>query len=157
MDFNVNSFKIFDQDWALLTAGTKDHFNAMTISWGGLGTLWSKPVATVYVMPTRYTHEFMDSSEYFTLGFYPDQYRKALGQMGTLSGRNCDKVALSGLTPKALEQAVTFAEAKATLVCRKIYRQDLDTAAMPADVASVYYEKGAPHTMYIGEVVDILY
>lgn len=156
MDFNADSFQIFDREWALLTAGDAQHFNTMTISWGGLGTLWGRPVATVYVKPVRYTHEFLEDSEYFTVSFYPEQYRKALGILGTLSGRDGDKVAKAGLTPKALEHAVTFEEARATLLCRKIYRQDLDPAAMPADVVKAFYETEAPHTMYLGEVIEIL-
>ncbi len=156
MDFNVNAFQIFEKDWALLTAGTPQRYNTMTIGGGGLGTLWGKPVATVYVKPVRYTHELMDASEYFTVSFYPKEYRRAMGLLGTLSGRDCDKVARAGLTPKPLDSAVTFQEAEVTLLCKKIYRQDLDTAAMPRDVVADYYASEEPHTMYIGEVIDII-
>ncbi len=156
MEFKADSFNIFDKDWAVLTAGTADHYNAMTISWGGLGTLWSKPVATVYVKPVRYTHGFMDESEYFTVGFYLEKYRRALEILGTVSGRDCDKAAMAGLTPKALEKAVTFQEANVTLLCKKIYRQDLDVSSMPRDVAAAFYATEAPHTMYIGEIADII-
>lgn len=156
MDFYADSFDIFNKEWALLTAGKIDRCNTMTISWGGLGTLWGKPVATVYVKPVRYTHEFMEQNEYFTVSFYAGKYRSALSLLGSLSGRDGDKIAKAGLTPKALESAVTFKEAKTTLVCRKIYRQDLDTAQMPAEVVSSYYAEEAAHTMYIGEVVDII-
>ena len=57
MTFTTDIFNVFDQKWALLTAGTKDSFNTMTVSWGGLGTLWGKPAASVYVRSSRYTHE----------------------------------------------------------------------------------------------------
>ena len=154
-NFNADSFKIFDREWALLTAGNQGHYNTMTISWGGLGTLWGKPVVTVYVKPIRYTHEFMEGNDYFTVSFYPEKYRNALDLLGTLSGRDSDKVKLAGLTPKVLDNTVTFHEARLTLVCRKIYRQDLDTAAMPADVVSAFYKNEAAHTMYIGEVCRI--
>ncbi len=156
MDFNTDSFKIFDREWALLTAGTIDRYNTMTVSWGGLGTLWGKPVATVYVKPVRFTHEFMEANEFFTVSFYPEKYRRALALLGSLSGRDGDKVARAGLTPKSLGHAVTFGEARATLICRKIYRQDLYKAAMPRDVVAAYYAAEAPHTMYIGEVTGIL-
>ena len=69
MQFDTDIFAQFDKKWALLTAGDKEKFNTMTISWGGLGTLWGKPVATVYVRKSRYTHEFMDREDYFTLSF----------------------------------------------------------------------------------------
>lgn len=156
MEFKVQAFQLFDRDWALVTAGTAEAFNGMTISWGGLGTLWGLPVATVYVKPIRYTHDFLESSAFFTVSFYPEQYRTALMRMGSLSGRSCDKVAAAGLTPRVLEHGITFQEAKVTLVCRRIYRQDLDVSAMPENVVETYYRNEAPHTMYIGEVVEIL-
>ena len=78
MDFNADSFNIFDKEWALVTAGILENYNTMTISWGGLGTLWGKPVATVYVKPCRYTHSFMEQNDFFTVSFYPEQYRQAL-------------------------------------------------------------------------------
>ena len=144
----------FNQDWALVTAGTIDHFNTMTISWGGMGTLWSRPVATVYVKPCRYTHDFMEENDYFTVSFFPEKYRGDLSILGSKSGRDGDKVALTSLTPEAGEHWVTFREAAQVLVCRKIYRQDLDLSAIPDWAAKAHYRTEAPHTMYIGEVID---
>ena len=98
MEFTVDIFSKLDKEWALLAAGSvKDH-NAMTVSWGGMGTLWGKPVVTVYVRPNRHTYGYMEREEYFTLSFYPEQYRKALSVMGSKSGRDCDKDAEAGLT-----------------------------------------------------------
>ena len=77
-DYSANVFTQFNDDWPLLAAGTMDSHNAMTIGWGGLGTLWSKPVAFVFVRTSRYTHEFMDANEYFTVSFYPEEYRQVL-------------------------------------------------------------------------------
>ena len=146
----------FNRDWALVTAGTIDRFNTMTISWGGMGTLWSRPVATVYVKPCRYTHEFMENNDYFTVSFFPEKYREDLGVLGSKSGRDGDKVALTSLTPKAGEQWVSFEEAEHVLVCRKIYRQDLDLSAIPDWAVKAHYRTEAPHTMYIGEVLKEL-
>ncbi len=156
MEFKTSAFEVFDKEWALLTAGTEQSYNTMTISWGGLGTLWSRPVATVYVKPVRYTHQFMEQNDYFTVSFYPEQYRHALGILGTLSGRDGDKVAKAGLVPRFLKEGVTFQEARVTLLCRKLYSQDLDASRMPQDVVKDYYRTEGPHTMYIGEVVEIL-
>ena len=156
MEFQTSAFQIFDKEWALLTAGIEGDFNTMTISWGGLGTLWSKPVATVYVKPIRYTHRFMEQNEYFTVSFFPEECRPALALLGSRSGRDGDKVAAAGLHPVYLDGAVTFREATRTLLCRKLYRQDMDVSAMPAEVVRTYYTKEAPHTVFIGEVVDIL-
>lgn len=156
MNFTTDIFTQFDKEWALLTAGTEEKFNSMTISWGGLGTLWNKPVATVYVRTSRYTYEFMNDNEYFTISFYPEQYKKLLGVLGSQSGRNMDKMHDSGLTVKPLDEGVTFEEAKTTLVCRKLFAQELDVRHMPEDIASSFYEGDAPHVMFIGEVVGSL-
>ena len=156
MTFETEVFSQFDKKWALLTAGTKDQFNMMTISWGSLGTLWNKPVATVYVRTSRYTHDFMDDNELFTISFYPEDFKKALGVMGSKSGRDMDKMKDSGFTPKEVNGSVTFEEAEVTIVCRKLFRQELSVENMPEDVKNSLYNGDAPHDMYIGEVVEIV-
>jgi flavin reductase (DIM6/NTAB) family NADH-FMN oxidoreductase RutF len=156
MEFTTDVLSVFDKKWALLTAGDSTNFNTMTISWGGLGTIWGKPVATVYVRTSRYTHDYMDSNEFFTVSFYPEEYKQILGVLGSKSGRDMDKMSGSGLTPVSAGESVTFKEAEITLVCRKIFKQQLDVANMPAEVAKTMYEGQAPHDMYIGEIVDII-
>ena len=156
MEFTTDIFKVFDKQWALLTAGNADNFNTMTISWGGMGTLWNKPVATVYVRTSRYTHDFMDENEYFSIGFYPEKYRKNLTVLGSKSGRDMDKMKESGLTPKQVGQTMTFEEAEVTVICRKLFKQRLDTDSIPEDIVKALYTEDAPHDMYIGEVVEII-
>ncbi len=156
MEFTTDILSVFDKKWALLTAGTEDSFNTMTISWGGLGTLWGKPVATVYVRTSRYTHDFMDSNDFFTVSFYPEECRKALSVLGSKSGREMDKMKESGLTPVKADDSISFKEAEVTLVCKKLFKQQLDVANMPEDVAKAMYDGQAPHDMYIGEIVDII-
>ncbi|MBO7095325.1 MAG: flavin reductase [Lachnospiraceae bacterium] len=156
MEFTTDILSAFDKKWALLTAGNGESFNTMTISWGGLGTIWGKPVATVYVRTSRYTHDFMDANEFFTVSFYPEECRQILGVLGSKSGRDMDKMKESGLTPVQAGGSMSFKEAEVTLVCRKLFRQQLDVANMPEDVAKAMYEGQAPHDMYIGEIVDII-
>ena len=156
MKFNTEIFDQFDKKWALLTAGKTDNFNSMTISWGGLGTLWNKPVATVYVRTSRYTYDFMDTNDYFSISFYPEQYRKTLGVLGSKSGRDMDKMRASGLTPKKTGETISFEEAETTIICRKLFKQSLDVTNMPENVIKDLYTDQAPHDMYIGEVVAIL-
>ena len=156
MKFNTEIFDQFDKKWALLTAGKTDNFNSMTISWGGLGTLWNKPVATVYVRTSRYTHDFMDTNDYFSISFYPEQYRKSLVVLGSKSGRDMDKMRASGLTPKKTGETISFEEAETTIICRKLFKQSLDVTNMPENVIKDLYTGQAPHDMYIGEVVAIL-
>ena len=143
--FQADAFHIFDKQWALVTAGTLNHYNTMTISWGGLGTLWSRPVATVYVKPIRYTYQFLEKNEYFTVSFFPEAYKKDLGILGSKSGRDGDKISLTSLTPQPVEHGVTFSQASATLICKKIYWQDLDLEQIPQDAVDTYYQTEAPH------------
>ena len=156
MEFTTDIFKQFDKKWALLTAGSKDSFNTMTISWGGLGTLWGKPVATVYVRTSRYTHDFMDREDCFTISFYPEDKKEILGILGSKSGREMDKMNESGLTARELPQSMTFNEAEVTIVCRKLYKQRLLIENIPDDIARSLYAGDAPHDMYIGEVIEII-
>lgn len=156
MEFTTDILSVFDKKWALLTAGDSDKFNTMTISWGGLGTIWGKPVATVYVRTSRYTHDFMDANDFFTVSFYPEEFKQILGVLGSKSGRDMDKMKESGLTPVQTGESMSFKEAEITLICRKLFRQQLDVASIPEDVAKAMYEGQAPHDMYIGEIVEII-
>lgn len=156
MEFTTEIFSQFDKKWALLTAGEKENFNTMTVSWGGLGTIWNRPVATVYVRTSRYTHEFMDNNDYFTVSFFPEDYKKVLGVLGSKSGRDIDKIHDSGLTAKELPNSVTFEEAEVTIVCKKLFKQRLEKENMLPDMAEEYYGSDVLHDMYIGEVVEIL-
>ncbi len=154
--FTTDIFAQFDKKWALLCAGTKEKHNTMTISWGGMGTLWGKPVVTVYVKPCRYTYGFMNDNEYFTVSFYPEECRKAMAVMGTKSGRDINKDEVSGLTVKPIGQVVTYEEAEVTIICRKIYWQDLVRENIPKDEVERFYTEEEPHRMFIGEVVEII-
>ena len=162
-DFTPEIFRLFDRQWALLTAGSPDDFHTMTVSWRSLGSLWgapdgARPIATVYVRPARYTYELLEKNEFFTLTFFPEQYRDDLRYLGEHSGRDGDKLAATSLTPVPVEGGVGFREAKLTFVCRKIFHADFETANMPADVAAAYYPDPAdpPHRMYIGEIVEMI-
>ena len=156
MNFSSDIFTYFDKNWALLTAGNAEKFNTMTISWGGLGTLWNMPVATVYVRTSRYTHEFMEAADHFTISFFPESYRAKLGVLGSKSGRDIDKMHFDGLTALPIGGSVAFEEAEVTLLCKKLFRQQLDVKAMPKEIAEKLYSSDAPHDMYIGAVEDVL-
>ncbi len=152
-----NPFAMIGDQWMLITAGDSERCNTMTASWGGVGVLWQTPVATCYVRPQRYTKEFLDAEEYFTLTFFGEEYRKALTICGTKSGRDVDKVKECGFTVKTAEcGAPYFEEAELVMVCRKRYVQDFDPAAIPEDVKEKQYPNRDYHTMYIGEIVEVL-
>lgn len=152
-------FERLEKEWALVTAGTQEKCNPMTVSWGGFGVLWSRNVATIYVRPERYTRGLIEGEDYFTVAFFGPAYKKALALCGSKSGRDIDKVKECGFTVKSgSEGGVYFDEAQLVLVCRKRYAQDLDTDCFcPGIDPSEYY--GAPggiHRMYIGEIVEVL-
>lgn len=149
-----NVFQLFDDRWALITAGTEKKCNTMTASWGGLGVLWNKPVATIYVRPQRYTYEFLEGSDWFSLSFLPEDYRDALTYCGTASGRDGDKFAACGLHPDFESGVPCAAEADLVLICRKRYWNDLDPANMD-EVGLKHYDNDY-HRMYIGEIVKVL-
>ena len=112
-------FKMFHEQWALVTAGKIEKFNTCTVGWGSLGTLWTRPgkngaIVTAYLHPARYTREVLQQNDIFTVSFFPNEYRKALGYLGTHSGRNEDKVSASGLSPISIDQGVTFKDGAIT-------------------------------------------
>ena len=113
-DFTTHPFTKLDKEWAILTAGVEGDYNSMTVSWGGMGTMWGKPVLFLVVKPLRYTFEFLSRHEELTLSFYDEQYKKALGLFGSKSGRDTDKAKETGFTPKTLANGVTYEEAKET-------------------------------------------
>ena len=164
MDFTekkYNVFQMFNDQWALVTAGSLDDYNTMTIGWGSMGTIWGPPhqgkqVLTVYVSPARYTHDYLERNDYFTVSFFPEEYRRDLGILGSRSGRDGDKVALTQLTPLAVEHGVDFEQASLTFVCRKLYSHQFEKDRVPADVADWIYTRVPPHTMYIGEIVNVI-
>lgn len=154
-DVKDNVIQLISDGWSLLTAGTPDCFNMMTVSWGALGELWGKDVAIVFVRPQRYTLEFLEREDRFTLSFYDPAYRPALALCGSKSGRDLDKAAAAGLTPVAADGSVTFAQANLTLVCRKIAVQPMDPAGFLDPAIAQCYENGDYHKVFVGEILKV--
>lgn len=154
---DLNPFAAIGSQWMLITAGTAEHCNTMTASWGGLGVLWGAPMATAYIRPQRYTKRFVDENEYFTLCFFGEEYRPQLNLCGTKSGRNTDKVKECSFTAAAAEcGAPYFEQAELVLVCRRRMAMPMDPALMPEDVKGKWYPDRDYHTMYWGEIVEAL-
>lgn len=155
-------FRMFNDRWALATAGTPEHFNTLTIGWGSMGTIWGPPhkgksILTIYVSPARYTHKYLEENDTFTVSFFPEQYRRDLLTLGTKSGRDCDKLALTNLTPIAVGHGVSYQEAELTFVCRKLYMHQFERERVPQDVADwIYNGDFPPHTMVIGEIEAVI-
>ena len=153
-----NPFKLYGSVWGLLTAGNHDWFNTMTISWGGVGIMWNKPVTFTFVRPQRYTFEFIERGEYFTVRFFDEQYRSALSFCGSKSGRNVNKVQETGLTPAFTEEGVPyFEEARLVFVCKKLYAQPLnEESVLGGDAVLKQYNGDDYHKMYISEILEVM-
>jgi len=154
---NDNVIKMIGSDWMLITAGNINNFNMMTASWGGLGWLWEKPVAFIFVRPQRYTHVFTEKEGYFTLTFYEEIYRNILLKMGSVSGRDFNKMKDSGLTAVATENGtVAFKEAKIIIECKKIYATSiLEEGFVDKNLLKSMYPAKDFHTMYVGEILNV--
>ncbi len=160
-------FDLFEKQWALVTAGSMERFNCCTVGWGGMGTLWNRPVITVYLHPARYTREFLAAHDSFTVCFFPERERKALGILGSRSGRDGDKVAASGLTPVPLGGSVVYEEAELSFLCRKLYQHPFSREDLAPEIQEYYRAhpkvsppdadgEWRPHWVFVGEVTETL-
>lgn len=155
-DLKDNLVKMISNDWALLTAGKSDNFNTMTVSWGGIGELWNKDVCFVFVRPQRYTYEFMEKNDYFSLSFFGGEYKKELGVCGSKSGRDIDKMAETGFLPIDLGEAVGFEQAKVNVVLKKLAYQDMKPDGFIDESIMKNYANNDFHRIYVGEIVKVI-
>ena len=155
-DFGRIMDKIGNQ-WMLLTAGTMEQANTMTASWGSVGVLWHRPMVNIVVRPERYTYEFIEREEYFTLSFFGEEYREALNFCGVKSGRDVDKFTHCGLTLGAHESGgLVIKEATENFICKRRYRTPITFEQMERDFdPTPYYneKKGGLHIMYMAEII----
>ena len=154
----VNPVTLIGGEWALLTAGNKENgFNTMTVSWGHIGELWNKPTTVVYVRPQRYTKEFIDKEDTYTLSFFPEGHKKELSYLGAHSGRDEDKLAKTSLTPIFDGDSTYFEQAKLVLVCKKLFRLPMTAEAfLDKSLIDSFYKAGDFHEIYAGEIVKVL-
>ena len=154
--FRPDVFQVFHTQNALLTAGDRQHANTMTIGWCQLGCIWNLPTCTVYVRPERYTYQFMERSDYFTVSVLPKGSQEIMALCGTKSGREVDKFSVCGLTVQyGVGDAPYPAEAEWVLVCKKLFVQDMAPEFVQDDriFRSYTTAKGGWHRIYTGEVV----
>ena len=161
-DLQIKPVEMFGSDWMALTAGNEEEgYNAMTIAWGQIGTLWERethanrlPVATCFVRPSRYTKTFIDREQSFTLCLLPKEHKKALGILGSRSGRDGNKIAEAGLTPVFDGKMTYFKESELVLFCHVLYHAPLlEEGFTDRDLVDFNYPKRDFHTMYVGEIV----
>ena len=160
-ELNIHPYTAIAKEWMLITAGNEERgYNTMTASWGHLGSLWGHggglPTSVIFIRPQRYTKEFADRENVYTLSFFGPEQKKALGYLGSHSGRDGDKVAAAGLTPVFLEDTTAFAEAELVLVCRKLYHAPLkEEGFLDRAVLEDCYPNRDLHEMYVGEITKV--
>lgn len=158
-DYKKNVFTEINDTWGIIVAGDKNTgFNGMTVSWGGLGILWHKPVAYIFVRHSRYTHEFLEDSKSISISFLSDEYKKAKGVFGSLSGRTINKFENTGLTPEYDSDTNTYyiKEADTVFLLKVIYQTEIKEDGIPASVMDRFYPTKDMHTMYVCEVLKCM-
>ncbi len=155
-DFSDRVFEMLKNEWMLITAGDESSFNTMTAAWGGFGILWNKPTATIYIRPQRYTYQFTEQNELFSLCYFGSgRYRDALSFCGTKSGRDYDKCKETGLIPlNTPAGCIAFKQSRLIFECRKLYTDTIKPDFfIDKNVESVVYPGKDYHRFYIGEIL----
>ncbi|RVU97477.1 flavin reductase family protein [Coriobacteriales bacterium OH1046] len=160
--FDESIFDLLDRSWGLAMAGTApEHCNAMTIGWGQIGMFWGRPASTVFIRESRFTKEFIDACDTFSVAFLPPELHGKHKVFGTMSGRDVDKTELTGLTPIMIDGTPLYEESMLVFLCRKAYVDTVDHKNFVDETAyRRYYDRGADrddwHSMYIAYVEKIL-
>jgi len=149
-------FTSFGTEWALLAATKDGKTNAMTISWGAVGVIWNKNAAFVFVRDSRYTKEFIDGSDTFSVNFFGGKEKNALKYFGAVSGRVEDKIENAGFHLNEAHGTHYFDESNFVLLCRKLSATRISDGDFLDPEIKKIYEDNDYHTMYIGEIVEIL-
>lgn len=152
-----NPFTKIGKEWALVTAGTKTKANTMTVSWGGVGVLWGKNTAFIFIRDSRYTKELLDAGEFFSITFFDEAYREALNYCGSHSGREENKIEQAGLTLNFRHSIPYIDEGNFVLLCKKMSATRItEDSFLDSHIKEKWYPDGDMHTMYVAEIIDIM-
>lgn len=158
-ELKIDPFTAIGTDWVLISAGNEKSSNTMTASWGFMGIMWGKPAVEVFIRKSRYTKEFVDKDELFTISLYPSEMKKALSFCGSKSGRDFstnEKAKAAGLTAMSVDGSIAYEEAELIFVCRKIYQSPItDEGFVDKSIITAQYSDGDYHTAYIAEIVAV--
>lgn len=152
----LNPFTKIGNEWALVTAGNKEKYNTMTVSWGGLGVMWGKNVAFLFIRNSRYTKEFIDQNGMFSISFLNEKYRDAMNYCGSNSGRNCDKFKEAKLTAGFRHGIPYVDEASLVLVCSKMAAVPIEKDSFTDKGVDKWYPNDDMHVMYVAEIVELM-
>jgi flavin reductase (DIM6/NTAB) family NADH-FMN oxidoreductase RutF len=154
---NKNTFSLIGDEWMLITASNGEKVNTMTASWGGLGVFCNKEVAFTFIRPQRYTKEFVDCADTFSLSVLGEKYRDALTYLGRVSGKDEDKIAKSGLTVSFDGDTPYFEDSEVVIICKKMCEVELEESSFSG---SEYCDKFFPskdfHTLYVSEIIKVM-
>lgn len=153
----LNPFIKFGKEWALVTTGSKEKANPITIGWGGMGVLWGKNVAFIFIRDSRYTKELLDKNEFFSISFFDEAYRDALNYCGAHSGRDINKIEMAGLTLAVKHSIPYIDEGNLILLCKKMAATRLtENSFISPSIVEKWYQNGDMHTMYTAEIIEVL-
>lgn len=156
-DINKSACEMIGKEWMLITAAKDKDVNTMTASWGGLGVMWGKNVAFVVIRPQRYTKEFVDASDTFSLTFYNEDKKKMLSYMGSVSGRDENKIDKMGMTVAFDGDTPYFEEAHTVMIVKKMYKQEFKPECIiDKSVDEKWYPAKDYHEMYICEIEKVM-
>jgi len=142
-----------ESNWGLVTAESDGKINTMTVAWGAFGNVWWKKTVILYIRPQRYTKEFIDKDERFTLTFFEGR-KKEMTYLGSNSGRDIpDKIERSGLHAVDIDGQPTFEEGRYVLLLKTLYQQPMEQTcfADPAFGRENYPDKDYSE-IYIAEI-----
>lgn len=155
-ELEINPFKMIGKDWMLVTSGNEEKVNTMTASWGGVGVMWGKNVVYVFIRESRYTKEFIDREGTFSLSFPNESYRKEMKFLGTVSGRDEDKIGEAGVHVGYMEGIPYIDEGNMIMTCRVMSKTFIDKKDyIDESIDSTWYANGDYHAMYIAEITGI--
>lgn len=150
-----NPFAQIGNCWAMITVGSRQKSNCTTVSWGGVGVMWGKNVAFIFIRDSRYTKELLDESEFLSISFLDSQYKEAMEYCGKASGRSEDKFQAAGLTPAYRHGIPYIDEGNCILLCKKLSSTDItEESLFDSDIMKKWYPQGDFHTMYIVEIIE---
>lgn len=157
-DFNENVFKLIGDDWLLINTYNEEKVNSMTASWGGMGVLWNKKVAYIFIRPQRYTQELLPNNEYFSLSVMGEEYRDVLNYLGSVSGRDENKLEKANLAVTKDENgAPIIEEARLNIMVRKLFCQQMtEDAFVDKDLVDINYPNKDFHFVYVLEILKII-
>ena len=151
-----DAITLIGKDWMLISASKDGVANTMTAAWGGLGYLWNKPVAFLFIRPQRYTKEFVEASDALSLTFFDEEHREALRYLGRVSGKDEDKIKKVNFHTKWHNEIPYFEEATITIFATKLYKQEIDPACfIDQKIIDERYPLRDFHTVYVVEIDEI--